>query len=173
MTGRVHSGTFIERSLVHQSCLESRRSLTSGRFFLQLVDEATNTCNVLYLTEVKDAFWPIYTYVADFHSQLYEWPVVLGWITLLLWRSWLTYMEPCKTKKLGMGRDLSQEGWNYSIQHTIAIIAHTGETLLEHSGGERMGGLQCQLLLKFPEECPSGCRWRGRVLAMGVGEAVG
>ena len=36
-----------------------------------------------------------------------------------------------------------------------------------------MEGLQWRLLLKGPEECPSGCRWRRRGLALGVGEAVG
>ena len=56
VTGRVKSSNFVDRSLVHQICLESRRSLTSGGLFLKLIDEATNTCNVLYLTEVKDAF---------------------------------------------------------------------------------------------------------------------
>ena len=56
VTGRVYSGTFGERSLVHKSFLESRRSLTSGGFFLQLIDEAPNPCNVLYLMEVIDFF---------------------------------------------------------------------------------------------------------------------
>ena len=64
-------------------------------------------------------------------------------------------------------------GCHYSIQNTIAIIAHYGETWIEQSGGERMGGIQLQVLLKGPEECPSGCRWRGRGLDLGVGEAEG
>ena len=77
-----------------------------------------------------------------------------------------------KLRSLAWG-DLSQEGCHYSIQHTIAIIAHDGETWLVYSGGERMGGLQWRLILKVPEECPSGCRWRGRGLALGVGDVVG
>ena len=36
-----------------------------------------------------------------------------------------------------------------------------------------MGGLQWRLLLKVPEECPSGFKYRGIGLALGVGEAVG
>ena len=71
-------------------------------------------------------------------------------------------MEPCKTKKLGVSRSFS-----------VIIIAHDGETWLEQSGGERMGGIQWRLLLKVPEECPSGCRWGGIVLAVGMGEALG
>ena len=55
-SGGLHSYTFVERSLVHQSCLELRHSLTSGGIFLQLIDEAPNPCNVLYPMEVKDAF---------------------------------------------------------------------------------------------------------------------
>ena len=47
VTGRLHSGTFVESSLVYQSCLEVRRSLTSGGLFLQLIDEAPSLCNVL------------------------------------------------------------------------------------------------------------------------------
>ena len=103
----LNSGTFVDRYLVHQSCLESRHSLTSGGLFLQLIDEVPNPCNVLYLTELKDAFWPIYISVADCHFQPEEWPAFLGRITVLLWRSGLTYMEPCKTKKLGMGTSFS------------------------------------------------------------------
>ena len=36
-----------------------------------------------------------------------------------------------------------------------------------------MGGIQWQLIVKVPYEFPSGCQWRGRGLALGVGEAVG
>ena len=68
---------------------------------------------------------------------------------------------------------LSRHGGHYSIQHIIAIIYNDGETCLEQRGGGRMGLLQWRLLLKVPEECPSGCRCRGRGLALGVGEAVG
>ena len=120
-TGRLHSGTFVERSLVHRSCLESRHSLNSGGLFLQLIDEAPNPCNVLYLTELKDAFWPIYISVADCHFQPEEWPVVIGWISVLLWRSWLTYMEPCKTKKLGVRRYFSRE---LPLQHSAHYCYH-------------------------------------------------
>ena len=45
--------------------------------------------------------------------------------------------------------------------------------VLNREGGERMGGLQWRLLLKVPEECPSGCWCRGRGMALGVGEAEG
>ena len=58
------------------------------------------------------------------------------------------------------------------MQDTVVIIAHARDNWLEQSGGERMGGLQWRLLLKVPQECPSGCPWRGIVLALGVGEAV-
>ena len=68
---------------------------------------------------------------------------------------------------------LSCHGGHYSIQKIIAIISHDGETCLEQRGGERMGLLQWQLLLKVPEECPSRCRFRVRGLALRVGEAVG
>ena len=67
--------------------------------------------------------------------------------------------------------DISQEGCHNSIQHTIAIIAHDGETWLEQSGGERMGELQLILLLKVNEEGPSVRRWMERGLALG--ESVG
>ena len=69
--------------------------------------------------------------------------------------------------------DLSQESCHHSIKHTDVIIAHDRETWLEQSGGERMGGLQRRLILKGPEECPSGCRWKVRGVALGVEEAVG
>ena len=36
-----------------------------------------------------------------------------------------------------------------------------------------MEGIKRRLILEGPEEFPSGCRWRGRGLAMGMGEAVG
>ena len=49
----------------------------------------------------------------------------------------------------------------------------TERLVLNREGGGRMGGLQCKLLSKGTEECPSGCRWRGRGLDLGVGEAVG
>ena len=39
---------------------------------LQLIDEAPNPCKVLYPTDLKDTFWPIYIYVAGFHFQLEE-----------------------------------------------------------------------------------------------------
>ena len=51
-------------------------------------------------------------------------------------------------------------------------MARDRETWIEQSGGERTGWLQWRLLFKGPEECPSGYRWRGRGLALGVGEAV-
>ena len=69
MTGRVHSGTFVERYLVHQICLQLWRRLTSGGLVLQMIDEDPNPCNVLYLTEVKDDFLPISISVADCHFQ--------------------------------------------------------------------------------------------------------
>ena len=121
VTGRLYSGTFGERSLVHQIFLEFWRSLTSGGFFLQLIDKAPNLCNVLYLTEVIDFFWPIYISIADCHFQPEEWPVVLGWIPVLLWRSGLTYMEPCKTKKLGVGTSFSPQ---WPLQHSAHYCYH-------------------------------------------------
>ena len=36
-----------------------------------------------------------------------------------------------------------------------------------------MGGIQLKFLVKSPEECPSGCKLRGRGLAVEMGEAVG
>ena len=57
---------------------------------------------------------------------------------------------------------------------TLLLSSLTTETLvLNREGGEGWGGLQRQLLLKVPEECPSGCLCRGRGLALGVGEAMG
>ena len=47
---RFYSYTFVERFLVHQSCYELRRSFNQGGLFLQLIDESTNTCNLLYTT---------------------------------------------------------------------------------------------------------------------------
>ena len=61
-----------------------------------------------------------------------------------------------KLKSLVRG-DFSQESCHYSIQDSVVIIYHGRETWLEQSGGERMGGLQRRLLLKGPEEFPSGC----------------
>ena len=87
VAGMLHSGTFVARSLVNQSCLELQCSLTSGGFFLQLIEKNPNPCNLLYLTEVKYAFWIIYIFVADCHFQPEKWPVVLGFITVLLWPS--------------------------------------------------------------------------------------
>ena len=80
VAGRLQSVIFVESSFVHQFFHKLRRSLTSGGLFLQLIEEAPNPSNVLYPTEVKDAFWPIYVSVSNFHFQPEEWPVVLGWI---------------------------------------------------------------------------------------------
>ena len=44
---------------------------------------------------------------------------------------------------------------------------------MNREGGGEDGGLQWQLLLKVPEECPSGCLWRRRGLDIEMGEAVG
>ena len=87
VAGRLHSGTFVERSLVHHSCLEFRRSLTLGGLFPHLIDKAPNPCSVLYPTKVKDAFWPIYISIVDCHFQPEEWPVVFVCIPVLLWPS--------------------------------------------------------------------------------------
>ena len=56
VAGRLNAGTFLERSLVHQSFHEFWRNLTSGGYCLQLIDESPNMFNLLYMTEVKDAF---------------------------------------------------------------------------------------------------------------------
>ena len=69
VAGRLHSGKFLGRSLIQQSPHESRRSLTSGGFFLQLIDKAPNPCNPIYPSEVKDTLLPIYISVADCHFQ--------------------------------------------------------------------------------------------------------
>ena len=98
-----------------------RRSLTSGGFFLQLIDGAPNPCNVLYLTEVIDFPWPIYISVADCPFQPEEWPVVLRWIPVLWWSSGLIYMEPCKTKKLGVGTYFSPR---WPLQHSAHYCYH-------------------------------------------------
>ena len=44
---------------------------------------------------------------------------------------------------------------------------------LSRVGGKGWGVLQLILLLKGPEECPNGFHWRGRGLAVEMGEAVG
>ena len=43
---------------------------------------------------------------------------------------------------------------------------------LNRVGGKGWGG-SMKIPLKFPEECPNGCRLRGRGLAVEMGEAVG
>ena len=39
-------------------------------------------------------------------------------------------------------------------------------------GGKRMGAIQRRLILIGPEECPSGCQWKVRGLAVGIEEAL-
>ena len=139
-TRRLHSVTFLESSLVHQSCLKLRHRLNPGVLFLQMIDKAPNPCNVLYLTEVKDAFWPIYISVADFHFQPEEWPVVLGWIPVLFWRSWLTCMGTYKMKKLGVRKYFSRE---LPLQHSGHCCCHSSwrrDLAWTEWGGKGWGG---------------------------------
>ena len=75
-------------------------------------------------------------------------------------------------KGRGSGGGL-QWSFYYSIQGSFVIIDHGGETWIEQSGRKCTGGLQWQLLLKCPDEFPSGFRWGGRGLAVDMGEAVG
>ena len=58
VAGGLHSGNFIERSLVQKIVLDLRPSSTSGGLFSQLIDEAPNLCNVLYPTEVNMLYDP-------------------------------------------------------------------------------------------------------------------
>ena len=104
VTERLHSSNFVEWYLVHQSHHEFRCSLTLGGLSLQLIDKYPNPCNLLYLTELKDTFWPIYISIADCHFEPEERPVVFVWIPVLLWNSESYYTEPCKNKKLGVWR---------------------------------------------------------------------
>ena len=78
-------------------------------------------------------------------------------------------MEPCKTKKLGVGRSFSRR---WPLQHSAHYCYHLSWRIdlswIERGG--RMGFLQWRLLLKFHEECPSGCRCRRRGLDLEVGD---
>ena len=38
--------------------------------------------------------------------------------------------------------DLSRENLHCSIQNSVVIVAHGGETWLEHSGGKRIGRIK-------------------------------
>ena len=154
MTGRVHSSTFVERSLVQQNCLESRHRLTSVGLFLQLIDESPNSCHVLYLTEVKDVFWPIYISVADCHFQAEGWPVVLGWIPVLLWRSLLTYMEPCKTKKLVVGRSFSRGLPLHHLAHYCYHSSWRRDLAWTEWGGKDVGGFNGDYFKKVLRSVP-------------------
>ena len=56
---------------------------------------------------------------------------------------------------------------------TLLLSSLMTERLVLNREGGRMGLLQWRLLLKVPVDFPSGCRCRGRGLALEVGEAVG
>ena len=78
---RLHPVNFVERYLLHQSCLELLVQLDFRRI-LSSTDLTKLPIRVMSSTptEVKYAFWPIYISVADCHFQPEEWPVVIGFI---------------------------------------------------------------------------------------------
>ena len=57
-------------------------------------------------------------------------------------------MEPCKTKKLGVGTS-SRHGGHCSIKHIIYIISHDGETCLEQRGGGEDGVASMAITFKI------------------------
>ena len=137
VAGRLHSSNFIERSSVNQRRHKSRCSLTLGGFFPQLIDEAPNTGNLLYQTEVKDTFWTIYMllivifnqrsdqlflYVLQCYCDIHNLPIR----NLVKWRS------------LACGY-LSRDNFHCSIQNSVVSIPHGGETWLEQGGGKSGG----------------------------------
>ena len=77
-----------------------------------------------------------------------------------------------KLRSLAWG-DISRESCRYSIQDSVVIIAHGGDTVLNRTGKTLWGGFNEDYFIKGPAECPSRCWWRERGLYVDMGEAVG